>query len=49
MSHRVGRKSQISNRENEFDNYSFDTTGCLDRWREHGLQSVLYLQVRTQA
>ena len=46
MSHRVGRKSQLSNREYEFDNYSIDTVSCLDRWSADGLQSVSYLQVR---
>ena len=50
MSHRVGRKSQISNREYEFDNYCFDTTGCLDRCPDdaHGLQSVSYHQVKNE-
>ena len=49
MSHRVGRKSQLSNREYEFDNYSIDTVGCLDRWFADGLQSVSNLQVRFEA
>ena len=49
MSHRVGRKSQLSNREYEFDNYSIDTVSCLDRWSADGLQSVSNLQVRFEA
>ena len=48
MYHSLGRKSQISNREYDLDNYSIDTICCLDRWPRDGLQSVSYLPVRIE-
>ena len=46
MSHQVGRKSQISNREYELDNHCTETIGAMDRWSKSGLQSVYHVQVR---